>query len=508
MEAASQPANQNESANPASPPPATAAANNLPTTATHFGRTIETYGGIDLRTLAAVTQPLFPSNKYDLVTVEPHLIIMSLRSGLLLSQSWALNVLTILANEPLIDFPLSHLHQLFGVLFDLLAFSLSLVPTVPSSLPGPNNSFASFSASLPTSPLARNPFPDQPRGHSEQPPPQPHPAMVHDLLAFEYERFGSILHAEHRLHSPATVLDHSERALCIENIFRGFSFSEHHADAMLAFPQFLPTLLTLLTNYPLEHRKNALVILSNVAGKLMFSRVGDLEVVLAVLTDCILNQVDADRTYTYFPFPVSNNLARLLAQFPGNPAAAHQAHQQAINGYTYFNWDPFYFSSNALEILVQLSLLIDNRGVLARASLPIISELVRKLSLVITEELEDLDDVDVAEMGLVVLSNLSDLTDTLRLLIASQTGLIRSLVRFARFPVLITVRDEATRRQNTNIMRFAAQALLGISRSREVQLILRDYEPTLFEATCDPTPFTPLLAEVLYNTTKATPMAE
>jgi len=157
---------------------------------------------------------------------------------------------------------------------------------------------------------------------------------------------------------------------------------------------------------------------------------------------------------------------------------------------------------------VQLSLLIDNRGVLARASLPIISELVRKLSLVITEELEDLDDVDVAEMGLVVLSNLSDLTDTLRLLIASQTGLIRSLVRFARFPVLITVRDEATRRQNTNIMRFAAQALLGISRSREVQLILRDYEPTLFEATCDPTPFTPLLAEVLYNTTKAAPMAE
>jgi len=429
---------------------------------------METYGGYDLRTLGAITPRVMAVSKHDLGSVDPHFILMSLRSGLLLAQSWALNQLTVLANDSLVDFPVSHLHPLINALVDILTLSLTLINTPPAGDGGGEEC-------VPT---------------------------VHDLLAYEYEQFSSLLQSDHRLHNPSTVVNHHERALCIENILRGLSFSEIHAGAMMVNADFVPALVAILTRHSLEHRKNGMVLLSNVAGKLTFASQQDAERVLTVLSDCILTQVDADRSYCYFPHPTAGQHSKLPAHFAGNPAIAMQHQQQVINAYTYFNWDPFYFSSSALETLVQLSLLNDNRILFSQVNLGILAELIHRLSLLVLEELEDLEDVDTAEMSLVILSNFSNLTDPIRLLVASQPGLMRSLVRFARFPVLLMARDESDQRQNMNIMRYAAQALLGISHSPEGQAFIKDHELSLLEAVCERSKFAPLLSEILFNISK------
>ena len=404
---------------------------------------------------------------------------MSLRSGLLLAQTWALNQLTVLANDSLVDFPLSHLRPLISALVDVLALTLTYINTPQAA------AAAAASGS----------------GEEEEEEERVVPT-VHDLLAFEYEQFSSLLRSDHRLHSSATVVNHNERALCIENILRGLSFSEIHANAMMENPDFVPVLVAILTRHSLEHRKNGMVLLSNVAGKLTFATQLDAERVLTVLSDSILTQVDAERTYCYFPHPTIGQHTKLPAHLASNPALAMQNQQQMINAYTYFNWDPFYFSSSALETLVQLSLLNGNRVLFSQVSLGILGQLIHRLSLLVLEEMEDLEDVDTAEMSLVILSNFSNLTDPIRVLVASQPGLMRSLVRFARFPVLTMARDESDQRQNMNIMRYAAQALLGISHSPEGQAVIKDHELSLLEALCERSKFAPILSEILFNISK------
>jgi len=500
--------------------------------AMHFARTIETYGGVDMRMLAAITQRKIGKCKQELGVVDIQAVIMSLRSGTLMNQVWALNILTILANDYLVELPLVSLPLILSALCDLLNYSLSKISPLALN-PSPLFSTPSISilqlgvgsnstpANTTTTTTETTTNPNTSTTTTTIIPPtlsqeninsvnsstdslssmatnntnnlvSPSTNSIPSLFDLMYlEKYShNILFEKHQERSPSNLVHHQEWALCIENIFRGLSFSPEHAPILGRSPAFSSLLIHFMTKFGLEHRKNALVIFSNIASRFVFQSQKDAEDAFFVLVDSIITTSESER---------ANLEPKDPATTPTN--AKFYFSGELSNPYTTLcNWEVQYFSQICMESLVLSLIVVGNNGFIRHCNPSLISTMITKLASVIQDDITYEEDFEKVETAILAVYNILQRNETSCHELAKHKELIPVMINFARVPIY-----GSNHKPILSLMKYSSQCLRTICKYPSGRSALLPHEHHFVESIYERNPFSPLLADIVWSLTHDRP---
>ncbi|KAI8819955.1 uncharacterized protein EV422DRAFT_532941 [Fimicolochytrium jonesii] len=242
-------------------------------------RIVESYGGLDFK--GAVPNVLAPTKAFYGGQVDLRRLEMSLRSGIEHEIRWALDLLLVASSKKSgLKIPLQDCPELLWVICHLV-----------------------------TSWMESCEVPDSPQGYRS----------LASTIGQEHLRVGK------RKKRTFDVMDADEdRALVGSMILRNISFGEVGL-TMAGDKIFLETLQKMLTiqtgetrgaSAALEHRKNALIILSNIGGRISFPVGDSVQIILDVLSD-FLDDLD-----TPYAFPALEALAKVTLTYQNADLAA------------------------------------------------------------------------------------------------------------------------------------------------------------------------------------------
>jgi hypothetical protein len=330
---------------------------------------------------------------------------MLLKSGQSMSVIWGLNILTILSSEDNVDFSPDDFSLIFQILMDHWDYFLLKCIYFEGTV--------SLSA----------------------------------LIEIE-EQKQTVIHTSRDPILPSS----QELSTCIETILRNFSFIPYYSEIMACNIKFNQLLHLCLTRHTIEHRKNAIIIMNNLASKIKLTSQEVTDEVFDVLTDCISISDSVQSIFTYWKME---------------------------------------YSDLCLETLLQITLLNENRKYISSLHFPVMEKLVKKLHCIM---LEETNKAETFEMAIICLNNLASISDQVRIALASLPGFLGLIIQICQYSVI-----EKDFKRGQEVLSQATQILLRISRTPSARQYLMPHEETLLQLLFSAQHLTDIICEVLFH---------
>ncbi|CAJ0646923.1 14825_t:CDS:2, partial [Entrophospora sp. SA101] len=237
-------------------------------------RRVDSYGGLDLTVFERLPLPLIVPIIQDLGAVDIHALTMSLKSGMKLEVTNALNTLTTISSHKSALVDLSRCGELVDVLIDIIMEYFNCVSINYYS------DKARYEISLPNSKFLTY-------------------VELFQQSKREYEEFSDVELEQFSISEGWLPLH--EQCWCALNIIRNFSFT-HDNHKYLAHHPRIKSSKTDLHNKKryarkkaydiLEYRKSVLIILSNIAGYVLIPSIPVASELLLIISDFLNNSDD------------------------------------------------------------------------------------------------------------------------------------------------------------------------------------------------------------------------